>query len=68
MKLTGDPVGLEELKRIKEENIFYLKFIIKEAKSNTDYTANFKDKTGKQKYKLCYDPAMDSFTVTAVNG
>ncbi len=67
MKLSGDPEGLEELKRIKEENLFYLKFIMKEAKSNTDNTASFKGKAGKQKYKLSYDPATDSFTVTAVN-
>lgn len=67
MKLTGDPGGLEELKRIKEENLFYLKFIMKEAKSNTDNITSFKDKSGKQKYMLTYDPATDSFTVTAVH-
>ncbi len=67
MKLTGDPVGLEELKRIKEENLFYLKFIMKEAKSNTDNISNFKDKAGKQKYRLTYDPADDSFNVIAIN-
>jgi hypothetical protein len=66
MKLIGDPQGLEELKRIKEENLFYLKFIMNEAKSNTDNITTFKDKTGKQKYKLSYDPAADSFTVTAI--
>ncbi len=67
MKLTGDPEGLEELKRIKEENLFYLKFIMKEAKSNTDNTTIFKDKTGKQKYRLFYDPATDSFNVTEIH-
>lgn len=67
MKLTGDPEGLQELKRIKEENLFFLKFIMKEAKSNTDNTTTFKDKTGKQKYRLSYDPAADSFNVTAIN-
>jgi hypothetical protein len=67
MKIVGDPQGLEELKRIKDENLFYLKFIMKEAKSNTDNIAFFKDKTGKQKYKLVYDPATDAFTVTPVN-
>ncbi|MGB9736547.1 MAG: hypothetical protein ACP5JP_10060 [bacterium] len=66
MKLEGDPQGLEELKRIKEENLFYLKFIMKEAKSNTDNIAFFKDRTGKQKYKLSYDPSTDAFTVTPV--
>ncbi len=68
MKLTGDPEGLEELKRIKEQNLFYLKFIMKEAKSNTDNTTTFKDKTGKQKYRLSYDPANDSFSVTVIDG
>ncbi len=57
---------MEELKRIKEENLFYLKFIMKEAKSNTDNVTTFKDKAGRQKYKLSYDPATDSFTVTAL--
>ncbi len=66
MKLIGDSQGLEELKRIKEENLFYLKFIMNEAKSNTDNITTFKDKTGRQKYKLSYDPAGDSFTVTAL--
>lgn len=67
MKLEGDPEGLEELKRIKEENLFYLKFIMKEAKSNTDNIAFFKDRTGKQKYKLYYDSSKDAFTVSLVN-
>ncbi len=66
MKLEGDAQGLEELKRIKEENLFYLKFIMKEAKSNTDNVTTFKDKTGKQRYKLTYDPATDSFTVSSL--
>ena len=68
MKLEGDPQGLEELKRIKEENLFYLKFIMKEAKSKTDNTATFKDKAGRQKYKLSYDPATDAFTVSPLAG
>ncbi|MCL4478752.1 MAG: hypothetical protein M1381_06595 [Deltaproteobacteria bacterium] len=66
MKLNGDPEGIEELKRIKEENFFYLKFIIKEAKSNTDNKTTFKDKTGKQKYDFIYDPITDSFTVSKI--
>ena len=68
MKLSGDPEGLEELKRIKEENLFYLKFIMKEAKSNTDNTTVFKDKAGKKRYRLFYNPADGSFTVTAADG
>ncbi|MCL4557995.1 MAG: hypothetical protein M1491_05095 [Deltaproteobacteria bacterium] len=68
MKLSGDPEGLEELKRIKEENLFYLKFIMKEAKSNTDNMTVFKDKTGHKRYRLSYNPTDDSFTVTAADG
>lgn len=62
MKLTGDLKGLEELKFIKENNIFYLKFLLKEAQTNTDNKANFKGRD-LTKYILIYDKIKDEFIV-----
>ena len=66
MKLTGDPDGLEELKFIKENKIFYLKFLLKEAETNTNRTAEFKDRNGNQRYKLTYNPFEREFRVEKI--
>jgi len=54
MKLTGDSEGIEELKFIKENKIFYLKFLLNEAKSNTNRCAEFKGRDGKTKYRMTF--------------
>ncbi len=51
MKLVGDPEGIEALKVLHAADKEYLKFLVGEAKSNTDLSARFKSKEGK-KYVL----------------
>jgi len=63
MKLVGDNDGIEELKNIKENNLFYLKYLIKEAETSLNRSAEFKGKDGKQKYKMSYNPMTREFTV-----
>jgi hypothetical protein len=65
MKLVGDPQGIEELKFFKEneEKIEYLKLILNEAKTNTDFKTRFKDRAGKNHYILAYDPTTGDFSV-----
>jgi hypothetical protein len=62
MKLSGDKEGLEELKYIKEHKLFYLKFLFKEAQTNTDNKAVFKGRN-LEKYVLIYDKLKDEFIV-----
>lgn len=54
MKLIGDSEGIEELKFIKENKIFYLKFLLNEAKSNSNRRAEFKGRDGKTKYWITF--------------
>lgn len=65
MKLVGDPQGIEELKFFKEneEKKEYLKLILNEAKTNTDFKTRFKDREGTHHYILAYDPATGDFSV-----
>ncbi len=67
MKLTGDPEGLEELKTIKENNLFYLKYLLKEAQTSTYRNVEFKGRDGKKKFRLKYFPDRDEFMVEQVN-
>ncbi len=41
MKLVGDTDGIAALKELSQNNRDYLKFLIAEAGTNTDHTANF---------------------------
>lgn len=66
MKLIGDFEAVEELKYIKENNIFYLKFLLKEAQTNTDNKAYFKGRDLK-KYVLIYDKLKDEFVAKKCN-
>ena len=66
MKLSGDPNGLEELRLFKEKDADYLKFILYEAKTNTDLTTTFKSRDGQQRYQISFHPQTDEFTVSVV--
>jgi len=55
MKLVGDEDGIRELKKMQAERKDYLKYIITEAKTNTDLSSTFKGSDGETKYKLIYD-------------
>ena len=46
MKLTGHEQGVAELKTLHAENNTYLKFLIDEARTNTDLMAEFRGKDG----------------------
>ncbi len=65
MKLVGDPQGIEELKFFKEneDKKEYLKMILNEAKTNTDYKTRFKDRNSQTYYILTYDPATGDFRI-----
>jgi hypothetical protein len=65
MKLVGDPQGIEELKFFKEneDKKEYLKMILNEAKTNTDYKTRFRDRNSQAHYILTYDPASGDFRV-----
>jgi hypothetical protein len=41
VKLVGDTDGIAALKELSQNNRDYLKFLIAEAGTNTDHTANF---------------------------
>jgi len=67
MKLAGDPQGLEELKFMKENKLFYLKYLLKEAQTSTYRMVEFRGQDGKQKYRLKYFPDKDEFLVEKIN-
>jgi uncharacterized protein YkuJ len=67
MKLAGDPAGLEELKYIKENKLFYLKYLLKEAQTSTYRMVEFRGQDGKKKFRLKYFPDKDEFMVEQVN-
>jgi hypothetical protein len=48
MNLVGDPDGLAELKKLKEERKDFLRFLITEAKTSLTRTASFKGSDGRQ--------------------
>ena len=65
MKLVGDPQGIEELKFFKdsEDKKEYLKMILNEAKTNTDFKTRFKDRNNLTHYILTFNPATGDFHV-----
>ncbi len=63
MKINGDPVGIEELKKMKLERKDYLKYIITEARTNSDLSTTFKGSDGSSKFKITYDRMTGDLTV-----
>ena len=63
MPINGDPDGIEELKKMQQERKDYLKYIITEAKTNTDLSTTFKGSDGETKYKVTYDRQTGDLTV-----
>ncbi|MBI4951298.1 MAG: hypothetical protein HY908_04640 [Myxococcales bacterium] len=62
MRLSGDPEGIAQLKALHGEDREYLKFLVGEAKSNTDLTAPFVGKNG-ARYLLKVDPRSGDLVV-----
>ncbi len=54
MNLSGDPEGIEALKKLKETNLEYLKFLLKEAQTVFEQQVEFKSEDGKV-YLLKFD-------------
>ncbi|MEW6775155.1 MAG: hypothetical protein AB1405_02575 [Bdellovibrionota bacterium] len=54
MELTGDPQGIEALKKIKDTNATYLKFLLQEVQTSFEGTVPFKAADGTE-YKLVRD-------------
>ena len=46
MRLTGDEQGIAALKALSQKDGEYLKFLIREARSNTDLCTRFKSPEG----------------------
>ncbi len=67
MNLTGDPQGLEELRKIKEERKDFLRFLITEAKTSFSRSATFKGSDGRV-WKLSFDGQKDALHVTPEGG
>ncbi len=61
MKFTGDPDGIEALKRMREERKDYLKYLVTEVRTNFDHTTSFKDKD--VSYKIVMDPQTGTLDV-----
>ena len=66
MKIVGDTNGIEELKKMQAERIDYLKYIITEAKTNTDLSATFKGSDGQTKFKITYNRLAQELKVEKV--
>ena len=65
MRLVGDPEGIAQLKALHAQNREYLKFLVGEAKSNTDLQAPFTGANG-QRYVLRVDPRTGDLDVQPV--
>jgi len=55
MKLDGDEEGLAQLTELHAENKTYMKFLVDEARTNTELKAEFRGKNGTL-YELILDP------------
>ena len=62
MNLVGDPTGLRELKRMKDERKDFLRFLITEAKTSFSRSAEFKGGDGR-KWKLNYHGQRDELEI-----
>ena len=59
---AGDPDGIAALKALFARDKPYVKFLLNEAKSNTDFTARFSDEAGK-KWAVVFDPRTSGLTL-----
>ena len=62
MKLEGDQEGIAVLKAMHEKDKSYLKFLVGEARTNTDHKAPFKAEDG-TRYMLRVDPRTGDLVV-----
>ncbi|MCC6334877.1 MAG: hypothetical protein IT380_12935 [Myxococcales bacterium] len=62
MDFVGDPDGITALKALYARDKSYAKFLIGEARSNTDFTARFTAEDGK-KWAVVFDPKTGNLTL-----
>lgn len=62
MKISGDIEGINALKMLKERDPEYLKFILKEATTNTDLKSYYKTPDG-VKFEIKFIPQNFEFVV-----
>jgi hypothetical protein len=62
MELTGDPTGLDELKKIREQRKDFLRFLITEAKTSFRRYAIFNGSDGRR-WKLSFIGQRDELEV-----
>jgi len=65
MKLKGDPLGIDELKKMRESNPDFLKFVLKEASTNTDLKTTFKSPNG-DRYQVSFNPKTFEFLIEKI--
>ena len=65
MHVTGFEPGVEALKALAEKDREYLKFLIREARSNTDLKTRFKGPDGQSTYVLKLDPKSGDLVIEA---
>jgi hypothetical protein len=63
--VTGFEAGVEALKALAEKDREYLKFLIKEARSNTDLQTRFKGPDSNTTYVLKLDPKTGDLIIEA---
>lgn len=62
MEFAGDPEGIAALKALYGRDKPYVKFLLGEARSNTDYTARFTAEDGR-KWAVVFDPRSGNVTL-----
>jgi len=63
VKLTGDEEGVAELKKLHAADAGSVKFLIEEARTNTDLRAEFRGDSGTL-YTICLDPRTGDLVIT----
>ncbi len=62
MQIQGDETGIAQLKELAKENKEYLKYLINEARSNTDHLTSYRGGNG-VKYAVKIDVKTQTITV-----
>lgn len=62
MEFIGDPDGIAALKALFAKDKSYVKFLLNEAKTNTDYTARFSG-ADDRKWAVVFDPHSPKLTL-----
>jgi hypothetical protein len=64
VEFVGDPDGIAAFKALYARDKAYVKFLLGEARSNTDYTARFTAEDGR-KWAVVFDPRSGQLSLKA---